>query len=77
MRYFFICCLFVTPVLAQQQPDTKSMVLTGEDQKNFREVCRVAMQNPSQTTDNVFSLSTWCIIKLQQLAVPQQKDETK
>jgi hypothetical protein len=47
-----------------QQPVTSHDIdlhLSAEDQKNFREVCAMAMRNMAIGTDMTYQISGWCI----------------
>jgi hypothetical protein len=61
---------FSTPAFAQQPvsvPDA-TLKLSAEDQKNFREVCAVAMKSPATSTDTTYQISAWCMTMLNKIA---------
>lgn len=77
MRYLFLVCLLASSAFAE--PRDITLPLTIEDQVNFKEVCRAAMQSTNFSTSLVYSISAWCLTKDQQIKqlVDKPKEEPK
>jgi hypothetical protein len=77
MRSVFILVCFTAAAYAE--PRDVLLSLTIEDQVNFKEICRAAIQNANLSTPVVYSISAWCLTKDQQIKqlVDKPKEESK
>lgn len=77
MRYLFFACLLSSSAFAE--PRDIALPLTIEDQVNFKEVCRAAMQVANLATPMVYSIAAWCLTKDHQIKqlVDKLKEEPK
>ena len=64
MRLALVFLALSSGFACAQQPAPAAeatLKLSAEDQKNFREVCAIAMRNPAIGTDMTYNVSAWCL----------------
>jgi hypothetical protein len=65
MKALIVAALLTSTTIACAQqaapPRDISVSLSPDDQKNFKEVCAMAMRNPALPTDMTYNVSAWCL----------------
>jgi hypothetical protein len=81
LRFFFTILVCSVGIAHAQQPAAApdaTLKLSAEDQKNFKEVCAMAMRNAALPTETTYGVSAWCVnmnAKIVQAATPPAKPE--
>jgi tRNA A37 threonylcarbamoyladenosine synthetase subunit TsaC/SUA5/YrdC len=81
MKALIVAALLTSTTIACAQQSTPApdatLKLSAEDQKNFREVCAMAMRNAALPTETTYGVSAWCVNMNAKIVQAQQAPPTE